>query len=429
VYLGGPPPGQNDRWLKDRDVTVVSPKKRKPDYIPSRTELVAAAKALGPRLRERATEAEDLRRLPDETIADIKAAGLHKYFTPARYGGYEMDWGTHVDISREIASACGSTGWISSVVLGHTWILGRFPPDAQEEFWPSHPDAIIATAFAGGGKMTETDGGFELNGQWKFSSGVDHADCAIVAAAVGEQDPRSEAPKIFRMALLMPGEYEIVDTWHAEGLKATGSKDIRVVGQFVPKHRTVLSDDITGAKAPGAVLHDSYIYGVEMMPYFFSLLIGPVLGTAHGAMNEYCEATRKRVGQMYGESIADQVPVQTRIGESRSELQGAEAMVNILLDRLHQAGSAGEELSGIERLDNRRNLAYAAKLCHQACDRLSGMMGISGQTGRSAVQRHFRDNRAMASHGGIQWDACMAPTGLLLLGRPTGDPKADIDLA
>jgi len=200
------------------------------------------------------------------------------------------------------------------------------------------------------------------------------------------------------------------------------------VSQFVPEHRTVLSDDVTGNDTPGAVLHDSYIYSVEMMPYFFTLLIGPILGTAQGAMNEYCAITRERVGAMFGESIADQVPVQTRIGESQSEIQAATALVDRHSRRLHEAGVAGVDLTGMERLDNRRNLAYAAKLCLQACDRLSGMMGITGQNGRNAVQRHFRDNRAMHSHGGIQWDACMAPTGKLLLGRPTDDPKADVDL-
>lgn len=407
---------------------MATAKQKKPDHVPTLNELVEAARALAPKLKARAQDAEDQRQLPVETIADLKAAGLHKYYTPARYGGFEMDWGAHVDIAREISAACGSTGWISSVVFGHAWLLGRFPPDAQEDFWPSHPEAIIATAFAGGGKMEPVDGGFELNGQWKFSSGVDHSDCAIVAAQVGEGTTHSAAPTYFRMALLLPDEYEIVDTWHAEGLKATGSKDIKVVNQFVPEHRTVLSDDVTGSKTPGAVLHDSYIYSVEMAPYFFGLLIGPILGTTDGAMNEYLAITRERVGAMFGETIADQVPVQTRVGESVSEIQAASALVDINIQRLHDAGIAGVDLTGIQRLDNRRNLAFAAKLCHQACDRLSSMMGITGQNGRNVVQRHFRDNRAMHSHGGIQWDACMAPTGQLLLGRPTGDPKADVDL-
>ena len=40
--------------------------------IPTREEIVARAKALAPKLRARSAEAEKLRRVPDETIADLK---------------------------------------------------------------------------------------------------------------------------------------------------------------------------------------------------------------------------------------------------------------------------------------------------------------------------------------------------------------------
>ena len=128
-----------------------------PSYLPTRDELVARAKALTPVLRDRAEQTEDLGCIPDETIADLKAAGLHKLFTPARYGGYEVDWGTHVAVSRELARGCGSTGWIGSIVMSHTWMLARFPADTQEAFWPEHPDAIICTASAGGGSLEDTE--------------------------------------------------------------------------------------------------------------------------------------------------------------------------------------------------------------------------------------------------------------------------------
>ena len=396
-----------------------------PDYIPTPDELVEEAARLVPVLKERATKAEDLRRMPDETIADLKAAGIHKIFTPQRYGGYEMDWGTHVSVSRELGKGCGSTAWISSVVMSHTWMLGRFPPEAQEEFWPDHPDAIIGTAFAGGGKITPCEGGYLLNGQWRFSSGIDHADCAIVGAVEGEFDPKPGARPKFRMAMMMPDEYEIIDTWFAEGLKGTGSKDIKVVDQFIPEHRTILSEDLSGTSAPGAVLHDSYIYNVEFQPYFATLLIGPILGTANGALIDYVEQTKTRRGAMFGESIVDQIPVQVRLGESHTEIRSAELMVKNIIDYLHETGVAGERPVGATRLNIARDFAFASRLCLSAVDRLSGIMGVTAQTGRNPVQRHFRDCRTMSTHGSLQWDKCMAPTGKMLFGLKTGDPFVD----
>ena len=399
---------------------------KNPSYIPSREEITRAARDLIPVLRERAEATEEQRNLPDETIADLKAAGIHKLFAPKRYGGYEMDWGTHVDVSRELGKGCGSTAWVSSVVFCHTWLLARFPPECQEEFWPEHPDAVIGTAFAGGGRMSETEGGYILNGRWKFSSGIDHSDCAVVAAAVGEErDLHSGRVVVFRMAMLMPSEYEIIDVWHSEGLRGTGSNDIKVTDQFIPAHRTVLTEEATGTAPPGAVLHDSYLYRVDFPPYFFTLLAGPMLGTAMGALEEYCCQTKERSGSMFGESIAEQVPVQVRTGESAAEIHAANLIVDNISRYLHDNGAAGKGLPGTALMAIRRDLAFASKLSLGAASRLSGMMGVTGQNGHNPVQRHFRDCRTISTHGGIQWDASMGPTGKVMLGVKTDDQKID----
>ena len=394
-------------------------------YIPSREELVKSASDLIPKLKDRAEEAEDLRRMPDENITALKKAGIHKIFTPKRYGGYEMDWGTQVDVARELGKGCASTSWMASVVMSHTWNLGRFPVDAQEEFWPSCPDAIIATAFAGGGEITETEGGFILNGLWKFASGIDHSDCAIVAGQFKNANSKSGTGLDYRMALIMPDQYEIIDTWHAEGLKGTGSKDIKVVDQFVPSHRTVKSLEIGGKNPPGSELHESYIYKIEMGMYFNTLLTGPILGATHGVLLEYLNQTNSRFGAMFGEKVSEQGTVQQKIGESYEELRTADLIIDSLCHFLHQEGTTGRSIIGNNRLKIRRESAMAAQLCLKSGTRLSGMMGVSAQTGRNSVQRHFRDLRTMSTHGAIHWENATTPTGRYLLDIETGDPLID----
>lgn len=53
----------------------------------TRAELVQQAAALVPKLRERAERAEQLRRLPDETIGELTDAGLYRIGNPDRLGG------------------------------------------------------------------------------------------------------------------------------------------------------------------------------------------------------------------------------------------------------------------------------------------------------------------------------------------------------
>ena len=49
------------------------------------------ARSLAPALRDRAFAAEQARRISDETIAELKDAGMFKILQPARFGGYELD--------------------------------------------------------------------------------------------------------------------------------------------------------------------------------------------------------------------------------------------------------------------------------------------------------------------------------------------------
>ena len=390
-------------------------------FVPIRAELVQTARDLVPTLKERALATEELRCLPDETMADLKTAGIHRIFIPKRYGGYEMEWGTHVDVSRELAQGCGSTGWVSSVVLSHSFLFGRFAPEAQEEIWGENNDAIIPTGFAGGGGITPTEGGYILNGRWRFASGIDHGDAALVGARL----PNSTAVFIDRWLALKKGEYEIVDTWYAEGLKGTGSKDILVKDQFVPAHRTLSVEDMSSSSPPGARFHDSYIYGADFHSFFVTLLAGPILGTARGCYNEYVELTRERVGAMMGETIVDQVPVQVHVAESLAEIETADMLVDNMCDLLHRKGLAGEMLVGAARLKIRRDLCMAAVLCKRASERLSGMMGVSGQTGQTAVQRHYRDCRTMTTHSAVHWDTMMSTSGKYIFGLKTGDMHVD----
>ena len=65
---------------------------------PDLEELLARAEALVPVLRERAAQAEELRRLPDETIEDLHRAGLFRILQPKRVGGSELPFRSIVEL-------------------------------------------------------------------------------------------------------------------------------------------------------------------------------------------------------------------------------------------------------------------------------------------------------------------------------------------
>ena len=76
-------------------------------------------RALLPALRERAAHAEQLRRLPDETVADFQEAGLFRCLQPKRYGGFELDPSILYQAIIEIGAVCGSSAWVLGVIGVH----------------------------------------------------------------------------------------------------------------------------------------------------------------------------------------------------------------------------------------------------------------------------------------------------------------------
>ena len=70
------------------------------------SELIARAEALTPVLANRARGAEEARRVPDETIADLRAGGLLRVGKPSRFGGHGLDARFHRESSTDERHCC-----------------------------------------------------------------------------------------------------------------------------------------------------------------------------------------------------------------------------------------------------------------------------------------------------------------------------------
>src|SRR5215467_8586251 len=184
-------------------------------------------RALLPALRERASHAEKLRRLPEETFDDFQKAGLFRCIQPKRWKGYELDPETFYQAIVEVSAVCGSSGWILGVIGVHNWHLALFPPQAQEDFWGEDTSVQLSTSLAPTGTVERADGGFRLRGRWFFSSMCDHCQWAVLG---GMAPPAAgvDGPAAMRTFLVPRRDYAIEDNWHVMGLSGTGSKALLV---------------------------------------------------------------------------------------------------------------------------------------------------------------------------------------------------------
>ena len=102
---------------------------------PTADGLVERIRALTPTIAATSFEAEAQRRPLDEVIDALKATGVFRSFVPKRYGGYEIDMATYVDIGLAVAEADPSMGWITTFYMEHNWLLTMFSEELQDEIF------------------------------------------------------------------------------------------------------------------------------------------------------------------------------------------------------------------------------------------------------------------------------------------------------
>ncbi|HEX3963428.1 MAG TPA: acyl-CoA dehydrogenase family protein [Trebonia sp.] len=170
-------------------------------------EAVERARQLVPVLAERAAKAEALRRLPDETFADLVASGLFRITQPRRFGGSELDLADAFGVINQLSQGCGSTGWTYALLTSHGWFLSLFPDEAQREVWEADPDAVMSTSFSGGVPPEPVPGG-----GWRIGAGTWRAD---VLAATTPGREVNDGP-LYKLPLV--GSWQVFLTTAATGI-------------------------------------------------------------------------------------------------------------------------------------------------------------------------------------------------------------------
>jgi 3-hydroxy-9,10-secoandrosta-1,3,5(10)-triene-9,17-dione monooxygenase len=359
-------------------------------------EVLAGVRELLPTLRERAQETEDARVVSADSIKALEGTGFFRLLQPAAFGGYEADPITFYTAVRLIASACGSTGWVSSVLGVHPWHLGLFTPQAQQEVWGSDESTRISSSYAPTGKAVKADGGHTVSGRWSFSSGCDHAAWVLLGQIVTDQENR---PVDYRTFLLPRSDYAIEDVWDTVGLRGTGSNDIVVSDVFVPEHRSLSFIDVTKLVVPGQEVNQGPLFRLPYGSVFPYGITTPLIGMATGAYEAHVAYTRDRVRVAYvGQKAAQDPHAQVRVAEAAAEIDGAWLALERDMAELMGHARAGEKMPLSLRLRVRRDQVLGTAASIRAVDLLFENSGGRALKTGTPIQRFWRDAHAGRVH-------------------------------
>jgi 3-hydroxy-9,10-secoandrosta-1,3,5(10)-triene-9,17-dione monooxygenase len=365
-------------------------------YAGPEPAVVAAVADLLPVLRQRAQETEDNRDVPADSVKALTETGFFRLLQPASYGGLEADPMAFFTAVRLIASACGSTGWVASVLGVHPWQLALFPARAQEEVWGADPATRMSSSYAPTGRARLVEGGYQLTGRWSFSSGSSHATWVLLGGiAVGDDGK----PVDFCTFLLPASDYAVDDVWDTVGLRGTGSNDIVVDGAFVPAHRALSFNDVTRCACPGQERNPGPLYRIPYGSVFTYAITTPVIGMASGAYQAHVAYQRDRVRAAYaGEKAGDDPFGQVRVAEAGALLDGAWLALERNMADLMALARAGEKLPIPLRLRVRRDQVTGTAQAIKTIDLLFENSGGRALKAGTPLQRFWRDAHAGRAH-------------------------------
>ena len=367
----------------------------------SHEEVISSAKSLAPLLRKRGQDADILRSQPKETIDAIVDSGLIRILQPEKFGGHELHINSLTEATMELAKGDPSAGWCFTLLGLHSFMLAGWPEEAQKIVWGENPNALISSAFALTGKARKADGGYYIEGEWPFSSGVDHSDWAMVSSA----QPPLEKGQNFRhlMFLVNRKDFEIEDDWNVSGIKGSGSKKIVIKEEiFVPNY--MVCDIAKWSKLsvnPGISINNNSMYKLPLLTIIPFFLASVILGSAKGAYEIWVDNARKKATAYTNKIVSSYTHQQIRLAEYSAQLASVEALFrNAVEEVTNSDGILPQDLK--VRLG--RDYAYTAKVSAEVVQKLFYYSGAGAIYESNPMQRFWRDIQVMTMHAGLNFD-------------------------
>jgi alkylation response protein AidB-like acyl-CoA dehydrogenase len=359
-------------------------------------ELVQDVSKLVPLLKSHAAWSEQNRRLHEETLEALAAAGVFRLRMPARYGGLESSAGTVIDVLGEVAKGDGSAAWVAGVNAITTWMTCLLPDEVQDEVF-ADPGTRLCGTLSPTGMCVPVDGGMVLTGKWSFISGALHSQWQVIIAVAPAPGPGVNFWPI--MTVVPMSDLQIIDDWHTSGLRGSGSVSTVAQQVFIPQQRILPLPLVLAEQYASQANAGSPVYRAPLLPTASALSVGTAVGLAKAAKEEFFERLAGRKITYTSYENQNEAPItHLRASEAAMLIDEAAFHAHRLGGMVDGKGEDGSPWTISDRATARADMGRACELSKQAADVLSLASGGSSIYTDVPIQRIVRDLHAINMH-------------------------------
>jgi alkylation response protein AidB-like acyl-CoA dehydrogenase len=229
------------------------------------------------------------------------------------------------------------------------------------------------------GRASRVDGGWVVSGRWPFASGCHFADLFW-----GQCIVEGSSPTRFLEILVPRAEYEILDTWHVNGLRGSGSHDVAVHDLFVP-------DAMTTDTRANEQRHEGTLFRLPPYSRLAYNKVGVSLGIARTALDEFTAIAEGKVPRLMSRPLRERPRAQLAIAHAEAILRSARAfcfeVVQDEWDVVAAGGVADRKQRALVRLASSWACQEAMRAVRTVCDAAGTTPNFDG----SLLGRCLRD--------------------------------------
>lgn len=324
--------------------------------------------------------------VPKEFIAQLKKLGVYRAATPKCFGGTGLAPADFLRLVEKISEADGSVGWVASFGSASVY-LAALPKETQARLYAGSPDLTFAGGLFPIQPATQVDGGWMVDGTWKFASGCKGAD--MLGVGIGAAVPGQPGAKP-RTAVLPPEQVEIVDNWDVMGLAGTGSHDLKVTQQFVPDEWTFIRGGVPTIDEP--------LYRYPTIAYAAQVLGVVNLGIARAAIDEINRMSGGRVAITGAPKLADRSYVRIEVAKAEAMLRSARAFLYDATGEVWYTILAGDPVTPEQVSLLRLTAVEIARAGNEVVQNMFGLAGTTAIYSHHPLQRCLRDAAVVKQH-------------------------------
>jgi len=265
---------------------VSSTRAERPDFL-------RLANELGPALAARAAHHDERESFVAESFQLLREHGFFKALVPEELGGSGAGHAEMCAVLRRLATYCSSTGLAFSMhchlvaVAAYRWRHQQAPTDGLLRRIASENLVLCSSGgsdwLESAGRAERVEGGFAITARKIFSSGSPVGDLLSTSAVY--DDPQA-GPTVLHFGVALKGKgVTILDTWHALGMRGTGSHDVELERVFVP-------DAAIAGKRPQGKWHPLF-HTISMLA--FPLIYAAYVGVAEAARDKAIALAKQRL--------------------------------------------------------------------------------------------------------------------------------------